>query len=542
MEGAAVRDRWKEYAEGLYRRDPMISEVFEDAYHFVDLEPSILESEVRQAVKILSSNKAPGIDNIPIELFKKAGEQGIKVMHRLLNEIWVSRVWPKQWQRSVYIPIYKKGDPSECSNYRTISLIPHASKIMLKIIQKRLEPIMESLIPPEQAGFRKNRGTRDHISNIRRLMEKAREHQKDLFMCFIDYSKAFDCVDHGSLWRVLLEMGVPLHLVLLMRQLYTEQEAAVRTEDGDSEWFKVKKGVRQGCILSPYLFNLFAEYIMRKANLEDCCKGVRIGGMSLTNIRYADDTTLLAESSLDLTKAIKRVKEESERMGLYLNMKKTKIMTTSETPVKICFGDEEVELVDSFVYLGSLVTCKGMCDAEVKRRIALGRKAMNALGPIVQDKLTDVKLKVRLVKAMVFPVVLYGSESWTLRKAEEKRLEAFEMWCWRRILRLSWMMKVTNEAVLTCVQPGTSLLGLVYKQQLSYFGHMMRGEGLEKMIITGHVEGKRRRGRQRARWLDGVAKVSGRSWQNLKEMVWDRTEWRRQTHRVTRGRIRPGGT
>ena len=124
----------------------------------------------------------------------------------------------------------------------------------------------------------------------------------------------------------------------------------------------------------------------------------------------------------------------------------------------------------------------------------------------------------------------------------QKRLEAFEMWCWRRILRLSWMMKVTNEAVLTCVQPGTSLLGLVYKQQLSYFGHMMRGEGLEKMIITGHVEGKRRRGRQRARWLDGVAKVSGRAWQDLKEMVWDRNEWRRHTHRVTRGRVRPGGT
>ena len=545
MEGTDIKERWSEYVEGLYSRDPEINEIYETpspSEGRLPLEPGILRSEVVQAMRSLAGNKAPGYDDIPIELVRGAGEQSEEVIHTLLNKIWEDGKWPRQWKRSVYIPLYKKGDPMLCSNYRTIALISHTSKILLKIIQKRLEPIMERALPVEQAGFRKARGTRDHISNVRRLMETTREYQRHIYMCFIDYSKAFDCVDHEILWSVLAEMGVPLHLIYLMRGLYTGQEAAVRTEDGDGRWFGVEKGVRQGCILSPYLFNLYAEYIMRKEDLGQCCGRVRIGGKNITNLRYADDTTLLAESEDDLARMVERVKDTSGTMGLYLNTKKTKVMTTSEAPMSICCSGEAVETVTNFVFLGSLITNDSSCVAEVKRRIALGRKAMDGLSPIIKDKLTGVDLKVRLVRAMVFPVVMYGCESWTLKKREQQRIEAFELWCWRRILRIPWTAKTTNVEVLSYARPGTSLLGLVRKQQLSYFGHVVRAEGMEKELVMGKVEGSRRRGRQRTRWLDSMTKMVGLSLGDMVRITEDRVQWRRLVHEVTRGRIRPDGS
>ena len=158
------------------------------------------------------------------------------------------------WKRSVFIPIPKKGNAKECSNYHTIALISHASEVMLKILQARLQLYVNRELPDVQAGFRKGRGTRDQIANIGWIMEKAREFQKNIYFCFIDYAKAFDSVDHNTLWKILKEMGIPDHLTCLLRNLYAGQEATVRTGHGTTDWFQIGTGVRQGCILSPCLF------------------------------------------------------------------------------------------------------------------------------------------------------------------------------------------------------------------------------------------------------------------------------------------------
>jgi len=156
----------------------------------------------------------------------------------------------------------KKDNAKECSNYHTPALISHTSKVMLKILQARLQQYMNHELPDVQAGFRKGRGIRDQIANILWIMEKAREFQKNIYFCFIDYAKAFDCMDHNKLWKSLKEMGIPDHLTCLLRNLYAGQEATVRTGHGTMDWFKTRKGVHQGCILLPCLFNLYAEYIM----------------------------------------------------------------------------------------------------------------------------------------------------------------------------------------------------------------------------------------------------------------------------------------
>ena len=242
----------------------------------------------------------------------------------MYQQIWKTQQWPQDWKRSVFIPVLNKGNAKECSNYHTIALISHASKIMLKILQARLKQYMNRELPDVQAGFRKGRGTRGQIANICWIIEKAREFQKNIYFCFIDYAKGFDCVNHDKLWKILKEMGIPDHLTHLLRNLYAGQKATVRTGHGPTDWFQIRKGVRQGCILSPCLFNLYAEYIMRNAGVEEAQAGIKIAGKSISNLGYADDTTLMAESEEELKSLLMKVKEESEKVGVKLNIQKTK--------------------------------------------------------------------------------------------------------------------------------------------------------------------------------------------------------------------------
>ena len=186
----------------------------------------------------------------------------MEVLHSLCQQIWKTQQWPQDWKRSVFIPVPKKRNAKECSNYRTTALISHASKVMLKILQVRLQQYVNRELPDVQAGFRKDRGTKDQVANIHWIIEKAREFQKHIYLCFIDYAKAFHCVDHNKLWKIHQEMGIPDHLTCLLRNLYAGQEAIVRTGHGITDWFRIRNGVSQGCILSPCLFDFYAECIM----------------------------------------------------------------------------------------------------------------------------------------------------------------------------------------------------------------------------------------------------------------------------------------
>ena len=202
----------------------------------------------------------------------------------------------------------KKGNVKECSNYRTIALISHASKVVPQILQAKLQQYVNCELPDVQAGFRKGRGTRDQTANICWIIEKAGEFQKYIYFCIIDYAKAFDCVDHHKLWKILKEKKIPDHLTYLLRNLYACQEGTVRTRHGTTDWFQIGKGVHQGCILSPCLFNFYVEYIVKNAGLGEAEAGIKIVEENINNLRYADDITLMAES-----RRTKGPLEESER-------------------------------------------------------------------------------------------------------------------------------------------------------------------------------------------------------------------------------------
>ena len=206
-------------------------------------------------------------------------------------------------------------------------------------------------------------------------MEKAREFRKNIYFCVIDYAKALNCVDHNKLWKILKEIGIPDHLTCLLRNLYEDQEATVRTGHRTTDWFQIGKGVRQGCILSPCLFSFYAEHIMRNAGLGEAQAGIKIAGKNIKNLRYADDTTLMAESEEELKSLLVKVKEESGKVGLKINIQKTKI--TASGPISTWRIDgETVETVTDFIFLGSKITAHCDYNHETKRRLLLGRKVL----------------------------------------------------------------------------------------------------------------------------------------------------------------------
>ena len=225
---------------------------------------------------------------------------------------------------------------------------------MLKILQATLQQFMNHELPDVQAGFTKGRGTRDQIANIHWIIKKEREFLKNIYFCFNDYTKAFDCVDHSKLWKILQEMGIPDHIVYPLRNLYAGEEATVRTGHGTMDWFQTGKGICQGCILSPCLFNFCAEYIMWNGRLDEAQVGIKIAGGNINNLSYADDTTLTAEIEEELKSLLMKVKEEREKAGLKLTIQKTKFMASG--PIMSWQIDgETVETVRDFIFLGSRV-------------------------------------------------------------------------------------------------------------------------------------------------------------------------------------------
>ena len=296
-------------------------------------------------------------------------------------------------------------------------------------------------------------------------------------------------------WKILKEMGIPDHLTCLLRNLYADHEATVRTGHGTTDWFQIGKGVHQGCIFSPYLFKLYAEYIMRNAWLDEAQAGIRIVGRNISNLRYADDITLMAESEEELNSLLMKVKEESEKVGWKLNIQKTKIMASGPITSWQIDG-ETVETVADFILGGSKITADGDYSHETKRRLLLGRKVMTNLDRILKSRDKKIRnrditlsTKVCLAKAMVFPVVMYGCESWTIKKTEPQRIDAFELWCWRRLLKVPWTARRSSQSILKEISTGCSLEGLMLKLKLQYFGDLKwRTDSLEKTLILGKTE------------------------------------------------------
>ncbi|XP_072402422.1 uncharacterized protein [Diabrotica undecimpunctata] len=288
------------------------------------------------------------------------------------------------------------------------------------------------------------------LFSLQVLIQRCRDMNKDVYICFIDYAKAFDNVKHEKIIEVLHKIGVDYKDIRTIASLYWGQTAKVKVGSTFTNKIEIKKGVRQGCILSPILFNIYSEEVFKTA-LEESTVGIKINGEIINNIRYADDTVILASSMEELSCLMSKIQKTSAQYGLRLNITKTKWMLVSKTqqpPQQLILDDERIEHVDSYIYLGTTVNSNWDQAKEIRIRVEKARASFTSMKQIFTSKSLTLPLKIRLLKCYVFPVLLYGMEAWTMTATLMKKVEAFEMWAYRRILRISWTEHVTNEEVL----------------------------------------------------------------------------------------------
>ena len=471
----------------------------------------ITSAEVEFALKRMPINKAPGPDDIVTEMLVASGEAGLKELTSLSNRMYKEGCFPTEMNKSIFITLPKVSGTAKCNKHRTMSLMSHVTKLVLRVLMNRVRGRSHMEISPVQYGYIPDRGTRNAIFVLRRLVERSIEKQKDVYTCFIDYSKAFDTMNHESLIDLLSSLDIDAHDVRLLTNLYWNQQAAVRHNGELSNSIDIKQGVRQGCVASPHLFALYTEMIMRKL---EGMRGIKIGGVLINNLRYADDTVIIAETEEELQQLIDIVVQESEKKGLYLNGSKSFTMVfTKSTVIPTCnitVHGISLEQVNKFIYLGSMFTSDGRCVQDVRRRIGIAKSAFTSLEKVLKARNIKLELRLRVLKCYVTSTLLYGCETWTLSGDLIKRLEATEMWFLRRMLRISYTDRVTNTEVLHRTNLQRTLMKDIVRRQMAFFGHVIRKEEMENLVVTGYVEGKRAKGRQRETFLTYLHKMKGK--------------------------------
>ena len=528
------RQRWTQYCSELYEDKSedtglrleleMISPPEKD-----DTEDVILYEEVQQAIKNLKKRKSPGEDGIMGEMITAGGEELHKEIHQICNQIWREGKIPETWTKSILTVLPKKGDLMECKNYRTIALMSHMGKVMMKILTYRLRDQLEEHMVDEQAGFRRDRSTVQQILMLRLIAEKAKRKGKVIYNCFIDFQKAFDSVKQEVIWATMRSYGVGKQLVQTLQNFGEQSKAAVRIDGELGDWFKISIGTKQGDPVSPTEFIGYLERVMDE--IQDNGTGISVQGERINNLRFADDVDLLEEDFDTLQKNVEALERAGEKANLKINIGKTKTMAFGEEELEnnIKIREENVENVTEFVYLGSLFTSDNNCTKEIRRRINKAKGVLAGFNRIWRSKTISHGTKKRLLETCVFSTALYACETWTLKKEDRQRILAFEMYCYRRILQLNWTQKITNAEVRERINSKLDMVGTIMKRKLQLFGHIqrMRDDRKLKSIMTGIMEGVGRRGRPCREWLQDIEEWCGMDIQEITHKANDRETWKK---------------
>jgi hypothetical protein len=558
-----ILKRWAEHFESVLNQpaafdDTVLNEIPQwTEATYLDQPPT--EDEVLRAIKQISSGKSPGEDSIPPEIYKEGGKQLVRRLTGLFLKIWDKESVPQDFKDASIVHIFKrKGDRACCDDHRGISLLSIAGKILARVLLNRLTAHvnLHEVLPESQCGFRAGRGTADMIFAARQIQEKCQEQHQDLYMVFIDLTKAFDSVHREGLWKILKKIGCPQKFVNIIRSFHDGMRGCVLDNGETSAPFTITSGTKQGCVLAPLLFSIFLSMMLLVA-FKDCDLGVpiqfRTDG-SIFNLRrlqartkvfsavvrdllFADDCALVAHSQDSAQQLFDRFASSARRFGLTVSLKKTEVMLqplnrkTCSVP-SIRAGDTVLKAVDRFCYLGSVLSSVANIDNDVSARLA---KASAAFGRLTKRLWNDhgirLATKVAVYKAVVLTTLLYGCESWTLYRRHIAKLDQFHLRCLRKLAHIKWQDMTPNTAVLECCEIN-GIEAFLIAAQLRWTGHMIRMDDHripKRVFYSQLVHGSRTSGGQMKRYKDTLKanmKACDIPTADLESLVLDRNSWR----------------
>ena len=563
-EPAQVLDRWSEHFNGVLNQDSDFDMSVLDEIPQWDIKQSLSDlptlEEVSLSIKQLTAGKAAGADGIPPDVFKCGGETIALKLLQLFTQIWEEGEVPQDFKDADIVHLYKnKGDCKCCDNHRGISLLNIAGKIFARLMLNRLfkHTVSIGIIPESQCGFYPGRGTTDMNFAIRLLQEKCKLYSEDLYLLFIDLTKAFDTINRQALWAILEKIGCPRHFVDLIRSFHDGMVVTVRDGGDKSTPFGVTSGTKQGCVLAPTLFSIFFSLMLHIA-FKDTTDGVAIKSrfdrglfdvnsthfnaaskvelLTIRDLLFADDCALAACSQEALQRLCDCFATASRRFGLTISIKKTETLYQPApgnmyVPPVITIDNKPLNAVESFKYLGSIVSGNASMDEEITARIA---KATSAFGRLVKRLWTNrgIRLgtKIDVYRATVLTTLLYGCETWTLSRKQIVRLEKFHLSTLRKISRIRWFHKVTNYEVLSRCKINT-LESMIDKAKLRWTGHVIRMENtrIPKALLHGRLAtGIPRRGNHNTytNSVKRTLKECDIDYTCLTELASERDDWR----------------
>ena len=402
--------------------------------------------------------------------------------------------------------------------------MPHIYKIFTRILLARVEKQLDENQPQEQAGFRAGYRTSDHLHTLSQIIEKAKEYRFDICLGFVDYEKAFDSLDHQSLFNALEKQVTDGKYIRLIKNIYKDSSARVHLESTTTNAFKILKGVRQGDPISPKLFTAAMEDVFR--NLDWSSLGIVVDGEHLTHLRFADDILLLSHTPQELEKMVRELSEESRKAGLKMNITKTKVMMSSRFKEhKITVSGRTVEKVDNYIYLGKKISIENETAGEVNRRIQLAWAKFGKLNFIFRDEKLPLSLKKQIFNQCIIPVLSYGAETWTTTKRLERKLRVTERAMERIMIGVTKRDKVRNQDLRKKTKV-RDIVQEIKSKKWRWAGHLARRKDdrwTYKLTIWTPRANTRRRGRQSRRWIDDIREYGSVTW---KRTAQDRSRWK----------------
>lgn len=490
----------------------------------------VLPSEVEKAINELKKGKAPGGDKITNELIIEGKSALIKPIQTLFSRMISECKVPDEWLLSKIILLHKKGPRDKIGNYRPITLSPILYKMFAKIIQARIKKVIHENQPEEQAGFRPSYSTFDHLQTINQIIEKSKEYQIELFIAFVDYSKAFDSIQHSSIWEALEMIHLEPTYINILKQIYSNNKGFISL-DQNSKTFPIKKGTKQGCPISPDVFNTVLELIFRNImkNPKWSKYGIKIDGQYLSHLRFADDIVIFSDKAVDLANMLSDLEEESKQHGLYMNKEKTQILSQNKF-TKICINGVEIKNVPEYVYLGQIISFQDKSKKEIARRTNLGWKKYWALKNIFKSR-TSKTLKSKVMKSCVFPTLIYGSQTWALTQAQQQKLQSTQQSMQRSMLSIKRSQKISNKTINQELDISQIMME-ARKSKWMWAGHVCRMESqrwAKRATEWTPLNNKRKVGRPAKRWRDEFMKEVGPNWPRLAR---DRKSWKSITKAI----------